>query len=162
DRRVLAGEVAVALPRALHAREGGVLPDLPVGVRPLRPAVTRPEVDRRLAVPARREAGQHRLDPVEELLGAGRGRAASGGRADLPARVIDEDPRLPRLGAGYLPGVLVAAVGVRLAVALERVPPALRELDVQLRVRPHPELLDGRHFPLLEARLGVVDGRPED
>ena len=62
DRRVLAGEEAVALAPALHAGEALVLADLPVRVRALRPAVAGPEVDRRLAVPGLRRAREHRLE----------------------------------------------------------------------------------------------------
>src|SRR6266511_2235890 len=99
DRRVLAGKVAVALPLALHACERRVLAHLPVGVRALRPFVARPEVDRRLAVPVVGEAGQDRIDLLQELRSPARSGALPEARPDRSSGVIDEDARLAILGA---------------------------------------------------------------
>ena len=104
---------------------------------------------------------QDRLDLGEELLRPGRGSPRAEARADRPARVVDEDPLRAGLGARDLPGVLVAGVGVRVPVVAERVPVAVGELDVELRVRAHPELLDRRHLQRLEAGFRVVH-RAED
>src|SRR4029453_954223 len=132
DRRVLAGEVARSLASAFHPGELGVLPDLPVGVRALRPRVRGPEVEERPAVVPLRHARQHGLDLPEELLRARLQRAAPEARADLAAGVVDEDPRRARLRTRDLPCVLVATVGVRLTVEPLRPPDARRELQVQL------------------------------
>src|SRR5437660_12002555 len=90
-RGVLAGEVAIAALLLLGAREAGVLPDLPVGVRALRPLVAGPVVARRAAVPLVGRARQNRLDLRQEVLRHLRGdRAAPDRRAGIAARVPDE------------------------------------------------------------------------
>src|SRR5262249_1328465 len=161
-RRGPAAEVRVALLSALDPREGGVLADLPVGVRPARPRIPGPEVERGLPVPELREARQDGLDLTEELLRPRRRRAGAEARADRAAGVVDEDPGLPRLRARDLPRVLVPTVGVRLARAAEARPVPARELHVELRVRPHSELGDRLQLAAREARLGEVDRAPQD
>src|SRR5204863_5539504 len=93
-RGVLAGEMAIALPHLLHPRELGVLPDLPVRVRALRPLIAGPEVDRGSLGPVRRDIclREERLQLCHELLRAGRRRAAAEARTDVPTCVVDEDP----------------------------------------------------------------------
>src|SRR5207247_1470178 len=66
-RRVLAGEVAVALPLLLHPGELRVLPDLPVRVGALRPWVAGPEVDRRAAAPVVRADVRNRREDRLQL-----------------------------------------------------------------------------------------------
>src|SRR6266508_2123803 len=159
-RRVLAREVAVALPLLLHAGELRELPDLPVRVGALRPGVGRPEVDRRgRAVPVRGyvDARELRSELAEELQRAFLRRSRAEARTDRAAGVVDENPLLPALRAGDLPGVLVAGVCIGVAVVLRLVPEAVVELNVELRVRPHRQLLDRRDLQLLEAGLHVVD-----
>src|SRR5258708_24035812 len=91
-RGVLAAEVAVAARFLLRAGEPGVLAGLPVRVRALRPLVPRPVVARRLAVPLRGRARQHRLDLGQEVLLHLRLPAApSDRRAAVAARVPDEE-----------------------------------------------------------------------
>src|SRR3954453_3583427 len=142
DRRVLAGEVAVAGPLSLGTGERLVLAHLPVAVGALRPGVAGPVVDRRAPVELRRDAGEHRLDLLEELLRAARRGAGAEARADRASGVVDQDPRRARLGARDLPRVLVARVGVGVAVVAQADPVAIAELDVQLGVRAHPLLTD--------------------
>ena len=97
DRGVLAGEVAVALLLALDAGELRVLADLPVGVRALRPRVAGPEVDRRAAVPCRRDA---RAAPARSARGTAA--RASGGVPDAEARA-DRSRRCSRRGCPTCP-----------------------------------------------------------
>src|SRR5215207_10047196 len=89
---VLTGEVAGARHLGLRAAEAGVLAGLVVRVGPEGPRVPGPEVDRGAAVPLARDAGKQRLDLPEEALRAVGRRAAAERRADLAARVVDEDP----------------------------------------------------------------------
>src|SRR4051812_28985744 len=112
---VLAREVAAARGLGLGAREARVLPGLEVGVRALGPAVRRPGVHGRPAVPRRRDPGHHGLDLLEEPLGQVQRRAGGERRADPPAGVVDEDARGARLGPADLPGGLIAGVGVAVA-----------------------------------------------
>ena len=100
-----------------------------------------------------RDPGQHRLDLSRNCWRAFGRRAGAEARADLAARVVDEDPACAGLGARHLPGVLVAGVGVGLAVAAERVPVAVVELDVELRVGAHPQLLDRGVLDAARSRL---------
>src|SRR4051794_25430523 len=142
DRRVLAGEMAVAGALAFGTRERGVLTDLPVAVGALRPRVPGPEVDRRAAVELRGDPREQRLDLLEELLRARRGRTGSEAGPDIAAGVVDEDPGAPGLRPRDLPRVLVAGVRVRVAVVAQADPVAIAELDVELGVGAHPLLAD--------------------
>src|SRR3954453_14567192 len=136
-RGVLAREVAGARGLRLGAREPRVLPDLEVGVRALRPAVRRPGVHRRAAVPRRRDAGHDGLGLLEEALGQVLRRAARERGAGPAAGVVDEDARGAGLGAADLPGGLIAGVGVAVAGEAERAPVAALEPDVELGVGAH-------------------------
>src|SRR3954452_25427457 len=66
---VLAREVAGPRRPRLGAREPRVLPDLEVGVRALGPALRRPGVHGRPAVPCRRDPRHDGFDLLEEALG---------------------------------------------------------------------------------------------
>src|SRR5215210_8976130 len=121
-RRVLAREVTGARHLGLGAAEARVLAGLVVRVGAAGPRVRGPEVDRGAAVPLARDAGEHGLDLREELLRPRGRRAAAEGRADLAARVVDEDPRGAGLRPGDLPRRLVARVGVGVAVVAEAAP----------------------------------------
>jgi hypothetical protein len=88
-----------------------------------------------------RDPREHGLELREELHRVCLQRARAERVADRPAGVVDEDARPAGLAAGDLPGVLVARVGVRLAVEAEIAAVAPRELQLQLRVVPMPSSL---------------------
>src|SRR5690242_20428436 len=64
DRGVLAAEMDVRLARAFVAGERRALADRPIRIRSFVPAVARPVVHERLAVPLFRDARVERLEPA--------------------------------------------------------------------------------------------------
>ena len=83
-------------------------------------------------------------------------------RPDRAASVVDQDAGAASLGPGLVPGVLVTGVGEGLAVAAQPLPVAVGELDVQLGVGPHAELVDGGLLKRPEPGPGEVDRGAQD
>ena len=168
------GEVDLAgraLRRSLVAAELRVLPDAPVRIRAEQVRVEERGGQAGPAVPVRRDAGEDRLELLEECLRVGRdllvgrrvrvrrrGLEAAG---DASARVVDEDALGVRLGPGHIPDVLEAVVGVdvtvREAPGAGLVPVARVELELELAVASRPELRDRRLLERIESGLRVVE-----
>ena len=74
-----------------------------------------------------------------------------------PARVLHEHALATRLGGGRLPARLVPGVGVGRPIGVGAVPVPLAELDVQLRVRPHRQVVDRVELPRRQAGPREVD-----
>src|SRR4029077_18939151 len=142
---------ALCLPSA--AGKTGVLTDLPVAIAAETVRITLPPIDRGTTIPGRAQTRQHRLNWGENLCSVLLGSAGGKGVGELAASVINEDAGGPGLGAGDVPGRLITAIGVRLAVAAELNPRAGVELEVELGVGTHREFLDCDHFELAEFGL---------
>ena len=174
---MLAGEVALArgdvgLPRLLVTAEKRVLAHLPVGVRAEEKWVAQRDVERGPAVPQLGDTWKHRLELAQEGLRETRDDLRIGGvplercERNAAARVVDEDARIAVLRPRHVPGVLVARVGVRAAVADSprpgRVPVPAVELQVKLGVLAVAELRDRGLLAAVEAGRAVGRVRPED
>src|SRR5207248_439172 len=120
-RAMFSGEMAPAVGKRLAgllvAAELDVLPDFPVGVRAQQERVRERRVEGGLLVPVRGDARENRFNLLEERLGVAL-RVRRGGLAlerrerDATAGVVDENPGRAVLTTRYIPGVLVAGVGV--------------------------------------------------
>src|SRR6476620_966985 len=147
----------VALWLSFDAGKTGVLTDLPVAVAAETVRITLPPIDCGTTVPLWAQTRQHRLNLGEELCSVLFGSTAGKGVGQLAASLINEDARGPGLGAGDVPARLITAIGVSLAVAVERNPRAGIELDVELGVGTHREFLDRDHFERAEFGLREID-----
>src|SRR2546421_5807642 len=122
---MLPGKVASAVRERLAgflvAAELDVLADFPVGVRAEQERIRQRRVEGRSPIPMAFEIGENRIDLLEKSLGVaqrvrGRGLTLEGCQRNAATGVVDEDARQTVLRACYIPGVLVAGVGVGGAV----------------------------------------------
>src|SRR5439155_9409524 len=153
---VLAGEVDVALALLLVPAERGVLADPPVRVGEVQVRIEGGYGQRRLAIPKRSDARVHRLELAEECLRIGDDRRVRRVRVrgcglerarNIATGVVDEDAARAGLGAGHIPGVLIASIRIAVAVADARplagaVPQARAELELELVIPAAAQILD--------------------
>src|SRR6266550_2365471 len=168
---VLAGEVDVALALLLVPAERGVLADTPVRVGEVQVRIEGGYGQRRLAIPKRSDVRVYRLELAEECLRIGDDRRVRRVRVrgcglerarNIATGVVDEDAARAGLGAGHIPGVLIASIRIAVAVADARplagaVPQARAELELELVIPAAAQLLDRGLLERVEARFRVVE-----
>src|SRR5262245_38715627 len=137
--------------------KAGVLTDTPVAIAAETVGITRPPIDCGTAIPLRAQTRQHRPNLSKKLVSMLLRSAAAKGICDLAACVINENARVPGLGARDVPRRLITAIGVSLPVAAERNPRSGVKLHVKLRIGPYREFLDCDHLELAESGLREID-----
>src|SRR5437588_7027161 len=171
---MLPGKVASAVRERLAgflvAAELDVLADFPVGVRTEQEGIRQRRIEGRPPVPLAGDSGENRLELVEQGLAIARcvrggGLTLEGCQRNAATGVVDEDPRQTVLRACYIPGVLVAGVGIGGAVTYPDlwhprsgsvIPVPRGELELELGVRAVAELGDCCHFETVEIGLAII------